>query len=123
MEPRMVLGAERREVLSMILWEGMQLVGMGLALGLVGALLVTRVMAGLLYGAHGPGPARHHGRSHGRHPQHLISRAMAHPAVWLVTDWPRTPMELRTIPYTWPRGRSYLRTEAMTQSSITHGRD
>jgi predicted permease len=53
---RMALGAERREVLSMVLGEGMRLVGMGLALGVVGALLLTRVMAGLLYGVRATDP-------------------------------------------------------------------
>jgi len=40
----------------MILREGMSLVGVGLALGVVGALLVTRSMAGLLYGVHATDP-------------------------------------------------------------------
>jgi putative ABC transport system permease protein len=47
---RMALGAERSEVLGMVLREGMRLVLVGLAAGVVGAVALTRVMAGLLYG-------------------------------------------------------------------------
>ncbi len=47
---RMALGAERGEVLGMILREGMRLVLFGLLLGVLGALAATRLMAGLLYG-------------------------------------------------------------------------
>jgi putative ABC transport system permease protein len=53
---RLALGAVRGEVLSMVLGEGMRLVGVGLALGVVGALLLTRVMAGLLYGVRATDP-------------------------------------------------------------------
>jgi len=47
---RMALGAERSEVLGMVLREGMRLVFAGLVLGVLGALMLTRLMAGLLYG-------------------------------------------------------------------------
>ncbi len=47
---RMALGADGREVLGMVLHEGMRLVVAGLALGLGGAVALTRLMAGLLYG-------------------------------------------------------------------------
>ena len=47
---RMALGAERSEVLGMVLREGMRLVLVGLVLGVAGAVALTRVMAGLLYG-------------------------------------------------------------------------
>jgi putative ABC transport system permease protein len=47
---RMALGAERSEVLSMVLGEGMRLVFAGLVLGVAGALAAARFMAGLLYG-------------------------------------------------------------------------
>jgi putative ABC transport system permease protein len=47
---RMALGAERSEVLSMVLAEGMRLVVAGLVLGVAGALAAARLIAGLLYG-------------------------------------------------------------------------
>ena len=47
---RMALGAERSEVLGMVLGEGMRLVLLGLALGVLGAATLTRLMSGLLYG-------------------------------------------------------------------------
>jgi putative ABC transport system permease protein len=46
---RMALGAAPRTVLGMVLRQGLTLVGVGLGLGLTAALLVTRLMAGLLY--------------------------------------------------------------------------
>jgi predicted permease len=47
---RMALGAERRNVFGMVLGQGAQLAGLGIALGLVAALGVTRLMASFLYG-------------------------------------------------------------------------
>jgi putative ABC transport system permease protein len=46
---RMALGAGRGEVLGMVLREGLQLVAIGLALGIVGAAALTRLMADLLF--------------------------------------------------------------------------
>jgi putative ABC transport system permease protein len=46
---RVALGAQRSNVLGMVLREGMQLLGFGLLLGLVGAFLATRIMRSLLY--------------------------------------------------------------------------
>jgi predicted permease len=46
---RMALGAERRLILAMVMRQGMTLAVAGIALGLVGALALTRVMAGLLF--------------------------------------------------------------------------
>ena len=46
---RMALGAQRRDVLAMIVSQGLILVGIGLAVGLGGALLLTRVMTTLLF--------------------------------------------------------------------------
>ena len=47
---RMALGAKPRDVLSLILGRGARLAGMGAGLGLVGALGITHLMKGLLYG-------------------------------------------------------------------------
>jgi putative ABC transport system permease protein len=46
----MALGANRFEVLNMILKQGMLLAGIGLVLGLTGAYFLTRTMASLLFG-------------------------------------------------------------------------
>jgi putative ABC transport system permease protein len=47
---RMALGAQRRDMLQMVLWQSFSLVGIGLLAGLVSALALTRLMASLLYG-------------------------------------------------------------------------
>ena len=47
---RLALGATRTKILKMILRQGLELAIAGAALGLVGALIVSRLMAGLLYG-------------------------------------------------------------------------
>jgi putative ABC transport system permease protein len=47
---RMALGAKRRDVLSMVVRQGMLLVVMGVGIGLVGAFALTRVMSTLLFG-------------------------------------------------------------------------
>jgi putative ABC transport system permease protein len=47
---RMALGAERRDVLKLLLTEGMALVLFGIALGLAGAVLLARLMSNLLSG-------------------------------------------------------------------------
>jgi putative ABC transport system permease protein len=54
---RMALGAERSEVLSMVVGEGMRLVFAGLVFGVAGALAAARLMAGLLYGVKTTDPA------------------------------------------------------------------
>jgi putative ABC transport system permease protein len=46
---RMALGASRPQVLRTILWQGFRLTGIGLAAGMVGSALLTRVMRTLLY--------------------------------------------------------------------------
>jgi len=47
---RMALGANRRDVLGLVLGQGTRLTVLGIALGIVAALIVTRLMATLLYG-------------------------------------------------------------------------
>jgi len=47
---RMALGASHREVLRLVLREGLGVTLVGVALGLVGALVLSRVMAGYIYG-------------------------------------------------------------------------
>jgi len=46
---RLALGASRREVLRLVVGQGMSLTLLGLALGIAGAFAVTRLMTGLLY--------------------------------------------------------------------------
>jgi len=53
---RMVLGAQRRSVFQMILGQGARLGGLGIAIGLVAALAVTRLLAGFLYGVRATDP-------------------------------------------------------------------
>ncbi len=47
---RMALGAQPRNVLQLVLRQGMQLAGLGIAIGLLGAFATTRLLAGFLYG-------------------------------------------------------------------------
>jgi putative ABC transport system permease protein len=47
---RIALGAQQRDILGLILRRGMSLVGAGVAIGVGVSLVLTRLMAGLLYG-------------------------------------------------------------------------
>ncbi|MBA3805042.1 MAG: ABC transporter permease [Acidobacteria bacterium] len=47
---RMALGAQRWDVLKMVVGQGMRLVGLGMGMGLIGAFIVTRLLGSLLYG-------------------------------------------------------------------------
>ncbi len=53
---RLALGAEPSSVLAMVLRQGMALVGLGLALGVLGGVAISRIMSGLVFGiaAHDP---------------------------------------------------------------------
>ena len=53
---RMALGAQRRDVLRLIVSQGLRLAGMGLLAGLISALVLTRVMQSLLYGVEATDP-------------------------------------------------------------------
>jgi putative ABC transport system permease protein len=47
---RVAMGAQRRDVLRLVLGQGSQLIFLGVAVGVVAGLLITRLMTGLLYG-------------------------------------------------------------------------
>ena len=47
---RMALGAQRSSILRMVVRQGMELTGAGIVVGLIGAAVLTRVMASLLFG-------------------------------------------------------------------------
>lgn len=47
---RLALGAQPRDVLGMVVGRGLKLAGIGVVVGLIGALALTRLMQGVLYG-------------------------------------------------------------------------
>jgi ABC-type antimicrobial peptide transport system permease subunit len=47
---RMAIGAQRRDVLSLILGKGLMLTAVGIALGVGGAVVSARLLQGLLFG-------------------------------------------------------------------------
>ena len=49
---RMALGASRRQVMTMVLGDGMKLVITGLVFGLAGALALTHILASFLFNVH-----------------------------------------------------------------------
>ena len=46
---RLAIGADRSQVLGMVLWQGFSLAVVGIVVGLIGALALTRLMQSLLY--------------------------------------------------------------------------
>jgi putative ABC transport system permease protein len=58
---RMALGARRQEVLLLIIGQSARLALLGVAIGLAGGLLLTRLMASLLYGVGSSDPATYLG--------------------------------------------------------------
>jgi putative ABC transport system permease protein len=53
---RLAVGARPQQVLAMILGQGARLAGLGIAIGLLAALAVTRIMASFLYGVRATDP-------------------------------------------------------------------
>jgi len=53
---RMALGARRQEVLMLVVGQGVKLALAGVAIGIAGGLMLTRLMSGLLYGVHATDP-------------------------------------------------------------------
>jgi predicted permease len=73
---RMALGAQRKNVLYLILWQGARLALAGVCVGIAGALTLTRLMTKLLYGVSATDPITFAGLA-------LILVAVAIAACWL----------------------------------------
>jgi ABC-type antimicrobial peptide transport system permease subunit len=53
---RVSLGARRRDVMSLVVRQGLMLAGVGIAVGLTGAFALTRMLSSLLYGVNATDP-------------------------------------------------------------------
>jgi ABC-type antimicrobial peptide transport system permease subunit len=53
---RMALGAQRTDVLRMIVWRGIALTLVGVGTGLAISAMITRLLSGMLYGIHASDP-------------------------------------------------------------------
>ena len=54
---RVAMGAQRGDVLRLVLGQGGRLIFLGVALGVVAGLLITRLMSGLLFGISATDPS------------------------------------------------------------------
>ena len=53
---RMALGAQKADVLRLVVWQGMSLVALGLLMGIVVSAIASRLMSGLLFGVSATDP-------------------------------------------------------------------
>jgi len=53
---RMALGAQKRDVIVIVVKQGLRLVSLGIIIGLLGAFAVTRVLSQILYGVKASDP-------------------------------------------------------------------
>jgi putative ABC transport system permease protein len=53
---RLALGASRRDVLGMVIGQGMKLIGIGTAIGILGAFAISRLLSGVLIGVSASDP-------------------------------------------------------------------
>ena len=85
---RMALGAETSAVRRLVVWQGMVLTGLGVALGVLGALALTRVLSAMLYDVSATDPATY------------LVLSLALGAVALVASWIPARRATRVDPIT-----------------------
>jgi predicted permease len=73
---RLALGARKGDVFGLILWDAAKMTGLGILLGLIGAVFITRVLTNLLYSVSATDPATFGGVS-------VLMAAIALLAGWL----------------------------------------